>query len=158
LEPREADRGDRAVRGDLRERTGGAVSEPGPSPRRASRWPLVLLILVLLGAGGGLLYHFFGRLSGRHAVRARHAAGLARGAPHAAAPAARAELSRPVRPSQGAAAPVVDLAAAVELARTALRRELAATSPRVQRLAAAALARTQDPEACELLAAQIGLG
>src|SRR6185295_16269905 len=36
-------------------------------------------------------------------------------------------------------------------------RDLAATSPRVQRLAAAALARTQEPAALDLIAAQIGL-
>jgi HEAT repeat protein len=117
---------------------------------------VVLLILALAGAGAGLLYHFFGGLTGR----AGHATGALRGAspPIAASPAARAELSRPVRPSQAAAAPVVDLAAAIELARTALHRDLGATSLRVQRLAAVALARTQDPEACELLAAQLGLG
>jgi hypothetical protein len=157
---REAEGAARAARRDEPARDGTERVAPAAdlSPRRASRWPVVLLILVLLGAGGGLLYHFFGRLSGRDAARDGRAADLPRGAPTAAVPAARAELSRPVRPSQGAAAPVVDLAAAVELARTALRRDLAATSPRVQRLAAKALARTQDPEACELLAAQIGLG
>ena len=115
-------------------------------------------MLILLGAGGGLLYHFFGHLIARYLVHDGHASDAPRGASTAAAPAARVELSRPVRPSQViAAAPVLDVATAVELARTALRRDLAATSPRVQRLAAAALARTQDPEACELLAAQIGL-
>jgi hypothetical protein len=133
-------------------------SSPDPSESRR-RWPLVVLILVLLGAGAGLLYYFFGGLSGRGAGRDGHAAGSVRGTPSAAAvaPAARAELSRPIRPSQAAAPPVVDPAGAVEMARAALRRDLAATSPRVQRLAAAALARTQDPEARELLAAQIGL-
>jgi HEAT repeat protein len=117
---------------------------------------VVIAILVLAGAGAALLYHFVGGLTGR----AGHATRAVRGAPPpiAAAPAARAELSRPVRPSQAATAPVVDPAAAVELARTALRHDLAATSPRVQRLAAVALARTQDAEACELLAAQLGLG
>ncbi|TMQ06700.1 MAG: hypothetical protein E6J90_45565 [Deltaproteobacteria bacterium] len=49
----------------------------------------------------------------------------------------------------------VDAAAAVDQARAALRRDLAATSPRVRRIAAAALARTHDGEACALLAAEI---
>ncbi|HEX3761597.1 MAG TPA: hypothetical protein VHW23_23025 [Kofleriaceae bacterium] len=134
---------------------GVAAPDVDPPPRR--RWPLIVLILVLLGAGGALLLHFFGRLSGG---TGGHASSAPRAAPVvvAAAPAARAELSRPVRPPPVAAAPVVDPAASVELARSALRRDMAATSPRVQRLAAAALARTQDREACELLAAQIGLG
>jgi len=154
------------ARGARAERAGRAAAESSEgqpdargAPRRTARWPVVVLILVLLGAGAGLLYYFFGGLSG-HA--AGHATGAVRGAlpAIAAMPAARAELSRPVRPSQAAAAaaPVVDLTAAIELARSALRRDLAATSPRVQRLAAVALARTQDPQACELLAAQIGLG
>jgi len=125
------------------------------APRR--RWPMIALILLLLGGGGALLYHFFGRLAGG---ATGPAGGAMRGASAALAvtPAARAELSRPVRPPPVAAVPAIDPAASVELARSALRRDLAATSPRVQRLAAAALARTQDREACELLAAQIGLG
>jgi hypothetical protein len=154
---REAGGAGRAARRDPVAGTSAAREASGSPRPRGSRWPLVILILVLAGAGAALLYHFFGGLTGRavgHAAGAVHAAPP----PIAAAPAARAELSRPVRPSQTAAAPGVDLAAAVELARTALRRDLAATSPRVQRLAAAALARTQDREACELLAAQLGLG
>lgn len=137
------------------DRAGRAASEAEGEPAvRRRRWPVVVLVVILLGAGGGALYYFFGR----ELVRSGHAADGRRGAAPAAAPAARAELSRPVRPSQVvAAAPVVDLATAVELARAALHRDLAATSPRVQRLAAAALARTRDPDACALLAAQIGL-
>jgi hypothetical protein len=154
-ELREAEEAGRAVRRDPRAGT-GAARDATRSRRRGSRWPVVLLILALAGAGAGLLYHFVGGLTGRTG----RAMGAVRGAspPVAAAPAARAELSRPVRPSQAAAAPAVDAAAAVELARTALRRDLGATSLRVQRLAAVALARTQDPEACALLAAQLGLG
>lgn len=137
--------------------TRAARDASGGTRARRSRWPVVVLILVLVGAGAGLLFHFLGGMTGRAPGRAT---GALRGTPPpiAAVPAARAELSRPVRPSQAAAAPVVDLATAVELARTALRRDLAATSPRVQRLAGVALARTQDPEACELLATQLGLG
>jgi hypothetical protein len=144
-----------AARGDSTLQTRDRPESDGedlPPPRR--RWPVVLLVLVLLGAGGGLLYHFFGHLL----VHDGHAADSPHGAvPLAVAPAARVEQPRPSRPNQLTPAAPVDLSAAVELARAALRRDLAATSPRVQRLAAAALARTQDAAACDLLAAQIGL-
>ena len=118
------------------------------APRRR-RWPIVLLVVVLLGAGGFLAYRFLGPF----VVHSGHAAATQVGAALPAEP--RVE---PVVAAAAPAAPAeIDAAAAVELARTALRRELAATSPRVQRLAAAALARTQDREACALLAAQIGI-
>jgi hypothetical protein len=148
-EHRAAARGDSTLQTRDRPESDGEDLLP---PRR--RWPVVLLVLVLLGAGGGLLYHFFGHLL----VHDGHAADSPRSAaPVAVAPAARVEQPRPSRPNQLAPAAPVDLSAAVELARAALRRDLAATSPRVQRLAAAALARTQDAAACDLLAAQIGL-
>jgi len=122
---------------------------------RPRRWPIVLLVLILLGAGGFLAYHFLGPF----VVNNGHAA-----ATHVGAPAVASEAPPPAAvPAPPPAAPVppvaptIDAAGAVELARAALHRDLVATSPRVRRLAAAALARTQEPAACDLIAAQIGL-
>jgi len=135
--------------GAEREASARAPSELGlPLAPRKRRLPILLLVLVLLGGGGFLLYHYL------------VASGLAAATRLPSAPVAAVARIAPVR----AAAPVppapavVDAAAAVERARQALQRDLAATSPRVQRLAAAALARTQDAAACALLAAQLGTG
>jgi HEAT repeat protein len=123
-----------------------------PRPRR---WPLLIVALLLLGGGAAALYYVYGR----DPAGPGHAGEPRRGAASAAtlAPAARVDPPRASRPPQAAAPPGPDAAAALEVAREALRRDLTATSPRVQRLAAAALARAQDRDACALLAAQIGL-
>ena len=55
-------------------------------------------------------------------------------------------------PPRPAESPVVDVSAAVGRARSTLEADLTATSQRLQRLAAAALARTQHPAARTLLA------
>jgi HEAT repeat protein len=57
----------------------------------------------------------------------------------------------------GEAARGITAEAAIAQARAALEGELTATSPRMQRIAAAALARTGDPVACDVLAVQLGL-
>jgi HEAT repeat protein len=119
---------------------------------RPRRWPILLLVLILLGAGGFLAYRFLGPF----VVNNGHAAATRVGGGAVSAPT---EPVAPVAPAEPPIAPplTVDASGAVDLARAALRRDLAATSPRVRRLAAAALARTQDPAACDLIAAQIGL-
>jgi hypothetical protein len=115
------------------------------APRRR-RWPMILLVVVLLGGGGYLLYRYL-------VDNGFSAATQLRPVPVASvAPAARAGPASPVRPVEPRR---IDATAAVDQARTALHRDLAATSPRVRRLAAAALARTQDAEACGLLAAEL---
>src|SRR5262249_14916659 len=54
------------------------------------------------------------------------------------------------------AAPVITPEIALDRARTVLRAELRSDSPRVQRVAASALARTGDPEALTQLATMLG--
>jgi HEAT repeat protein len=60
-------------------------------------------------------------------------------------------------PARSAERPVVDVPAVLARAHDVLRGQLAATSQRLQRIAAAALARTSDPAAREVLAAKLGL-
>ncbi len=134
-----------------------AEDEPGGelAPARKSRAPLVLLILLLLVAGGFLAYRYFVKSDLAAATKVL---------PSPAAPASQASqasqvtVTEPVRPPAVDAAPAIDVAAAVEQARATLQASLTATSPRVARVAAAALARTQDRAACDVLAAQLGLG
>lgn len=142
-----------------RSRTDRALSEDEPGDEvalpRKSRAPLVLLILLLLAAGGVVAYQYFVK---------HDLAAATKVLPPPAAPAAQASqvsqvtVAEPVRPPAVDAAPSVDVAAAVAQARAILQANLTATSPRVARVAAAALARTQDRAACDVLAAQLGLG
>jgi len=105
---------------------------------RKSRAPLMLLVLAVLAAGGYAIYHFT----------------------MASPPAATQSAPPPpqvAEPPPPPAPPAIEPAAAVEQASSTLRAAMAATSPRVSRLAAAALARTEDPAAREMLARQLGL-
>ena len=118
-----------------------ATAEPldikDDSPVRKSRVPMLLALLVLIGAGGFAVYHF----------------------QSATAPATPRPEPAPQRVvvESPAAAPVISPDALVEQARTALVAATTATSPRVARVAAEALARTEDPRALDLLARQLGL-
>jgi len=176
------DRADAAVPGDRiaaeprrvvrppPERDAGAAQDPGDDfdaePARRSRLPLVLLIVVLLGAGGYLAYQYYlkgnlaaaTRVTPAPAARASPPDGTAgsREAAGARGAAGNQAIVEP-RGRRAAAALAVDVTAAVEQARATLRADLTATSPRVQRVAAEALARTQDPAARDVLAAQLGL-
>jgi SWI/SNF-related matrix-associated actin-dependent regulator 1 of chromatin subfamily A len=152
------------------ERDAGAAQDSGDDfdaePARRSRLPLVILIVVLLGAGGYLVYQYYlkGNLAAATkvtpvpAARASPPDGAAGSREAAGARGAAGNLAI-VEPHghRAAAAVVIDVTAAVEQARATLRADLTATSPRVQRIAAEALARTQDPAARDVLAAQLGL-
>ncbi len=116
-----------------------ADSEADAAPVRRSRLPLVLLILVLLGAGGYAIYHV---TAGARSTQRTELA------PPPPAPVAAAPPPAP---------PAIDPADAVDEARTVLRGATVATTPRVSRLAASALARTGDAAALALLAGQLGL-
>ncbi|HSS03414.1 MAG TPA: hypothetical protein VLM79_40400 [Kofleriaceae bacterium] len=110
-------------------------------PRRGGRLRLAIVILLLLGAGGFLVYQYLVKNGLAAATRQ----------PPPAPPAAARAVPEPSRTVE----PVVDISAAVGQARATLEADLSATSPRLQRLAAAALARTQHPAARTLLAAQM---
>jgi len=149
-----------------RSRTDRVLSQDGPpdglddevAPPRKSRASLVLLILLLLGAGGFLVYQYL--VQHNVAAATKQPAPNAQAAPAAPAaqlPGAEARRTPTVTPA-GEAVPAVDVAAAVEQARAILQADLTATSQRLSRIAAAALARTQDQAACDTLAAQLGLG
>ena len=99
------------------------------------------MVLVILGAGGVIVY----RSSTRSAP--------------VAAPPPQPSLPRaaPVEPARPPPAPAITPDAAVGRARATLTAALAATTPRIQRIAAIALARTEDPAARDVLAAQLGL-
>jgi HEAT repeat protein len=126
-----------------RDHRGRPISEAAAG-RPASRIRLVLLILTLLAAGGVLAYQYL--------LRNNLAA-----ATHMPPPAASIASGRVVDPPAPVEpAPTLDVAAAVERARAVLDASLTSNSQRLQRIAAAALARTQDPEAREVLAAHIG--
>jgi HEAT repeat protein len=121
-----------------------AFAEPAPDfsisdlmPVRKSRAPIVILLLVLIGAGGFVLYYV-----------------LSASAPAApkATPAPPRAVAEPAPP-----APVISPDALVDQARAALVAATTQTSPRVARLAAEALARTEDPHALDLLGRQLGL-
>jgi HEAT repeat protein len=116
-------------------------------PRRGGRLRLAILLLLLLGVGGFLVYQYLVKPSLAAATRVP---------PRPAAPAAsRAVIPGPAEPARPAESPIADVSAAVGQARSTLEADLGATSQRLQRLAAAALARTQHPAARALLAAQM---
>ena len=124
---------------------GRELSDGGDELRRKSRLPLVVLLIVLLGGGGFLVYQFL--VKGNVAAATRPLPPVA--------PARRAAIVEP--PAAPPPEPAVDPVDAVAQARATLVTALAATSQRLQRIAAAALARTADPAACQVLAAQLGL-
>jgi hypothetical protein len=148
----------------------GDVDEDVP-PRRTGRLRIAILIVLLLGAGGLLVYQYLVK-NGLAAATSRLPAEPATAEPAAAAamtpgaapPAAPAEVApavaraATVEPQKITELAAVDVSAAVGRARAVLEADLTATSPRLQRLAAAALARTQHPAARELLAAHIAQG
>ena len=150
----------------------GSDADDEVAPRRTGRLRLAILIALLLGAGGLLVYQYLVKnglaAATRQAPEPTAAAATAPGAgatpvavplaapdvavpaaPGAAPAAARVATVEPAKVTELAA---VDVPAAVGRARSVLEADLAATSPRLQRLAAAALARTQHPAARDLLA------
>jgi hypothetical protein len=152
----------------------GDVDDDVP-PRRTGRLRIAILIVLLLGAGGLLVYQYLvknglaaatRRLSAEPTAAAATAPAVT--APGIAPPAAPAEAAAAIAPGIAPAATfepakrtelaAVDVSAAVGRARAVLEADLTVTSPRLQRLAAAALARTQHPAARELLATHIAQG
>ncbi|HEX2692158.1 MAG TPA: HEAT repeat domain-containing protein [Kofleriaceae bacterium] len=137
---------------------GFATSPNGDVARpRKRRTSLVLFsVLLPLAAVGGLAYQY---------LVPHNLSAAAKVLPVPAAAAAQVATAEPPRPPALAAvaavptasATVIDVAAAVEQARATLQANLAATSPRLSRIATAALARMHDPTACDALAAQLGL-
>jgi HEAT repeat protein len=142
------------VTGSARSETDGAIqiAETGTAddyigfddePRRGRGLLVVLLLaLVLVGAGAGAYYmgyldEMLGRRSG--------AAVVEKPAPTPIVVEAPAD-AKPPEPT----------ISAVDRARDVLRVQLHSDSPRVQRIAASALARTGDPEAIALLATALG--
>ena len=103
-----------------------------------------LLILLLLVAGGGAVAAY--QLGYLDAYL---------GKSHAeTAPPPIAHAVEPAKP-EPPPVPAVTPAAALDRARTVLEKQLASATPRVQRLAASALARTGDKAALDALAAQL---
>jgi HEAT repeat protein len=111
-----------------------APDEPG-----RSRALLVVLLLVVVAGAGAAAYYlgYLDKMLGRNQV--------------ATAPKA----VEPPKPVPVDAPPPVSPEAAVERAKSVLREQMKST-PRVQRVAASALARTGDKEAIEQLAAGLG--
>ena len=106
-----------------------------------SRGLLILLVLLLLAAGAGAAAYYLGYLDGVLGRKSEPVA-VAVPAPTIVAPApADAAIESPT--------------IAVDRARKALVTELASNAPRVQRVAAAALARTGDPDAITVLVAAL---
>jgi HEAT repeat protein len=108
------------------------------APRR--RGLLVVLLLLLVVAGGGAAAYYLGYLDKY----------LGRDKPVAATKA----VETPKPPEIDAL--VITPEMALERAKDVLRTQIKSNSPRVQRVAASALARTSDPEAIEVLAAALG--
>lgn len=116
-----------------------------PDEPRRGRGMLWFLIVLLVLAGGAFAAYRLGyldRILGKD------------GAEAATRPAGSAIAAEPVAPPIDAA-PAITPDVALERARTVLRTQLHAQSPRMQRIAATALSRTGDAEAIGVLAAAI---
>ncbi len=109
-------------------------------PRR-SKAGLVVLLLLLLASGGLFAAYRLGYLDEML---------------HRSSDAAVPQPENHVLVPAPDAAPKVTAAEALDKARTVLRAQLRSDSPRVQRVAASALARTGDPEAITQLANALG--
>ncbi len=113
---------------------------PLPIAPRSNTVLVVVAILLVLGAGAYAVYRFV----------------LAKPDPRAQKHPAIIDAAAVVEAPVDAAAAKPDPSAAVVQAQNVLRENLASESPRVQRLAAAALARTRDQAAIDLLATALG--
>jgi len=118
---------------------------PTPLPIAPSRkGPLIVVLVLVLGGAGALLAYKF--LMGSSDVSA---------STQQPTPPARVPTPSPTEPPP-VAAPTVTAAEAVEKARGVLATNLDSQSPRVQRVAAAALSRTGDARAIALLGTALG--
>ena len=114
--------------------------EAPPQGRRS--WLAVVLVVLALGAAAA--YLVLSHRSSSHAAVA----------PPAATGTAQPEVPEPP-PAAAPSPPPVDPAAALVRAKSLLQVQLGSTSPRIQRIAALALARTGDPGALAHLTADL---
>lgn len=124
---------------DFEERRQRELSQPVQMGGRR-RTLVIAGLVVALGAGAFVVYRVALHRSDRPA--------------HVATPPVARDAAAPVA-IDAAVAAAPDPTAAVERAQKVLRTNMASESPRVQRMAAAALSRTHDPAAIDLLAAAL---
>jgi HEAT repeat protein len=124
-----------------------SVADHDPASSRAStplpgsgggRTALIIALIAVLGAGGAFLAY-------RYLIAAKPASTVAD---------APAPIEKPIPPPPPAPPPVTSAEAVIK-ARDTLIKNMASDSPRVQRVAAAALARTGDPQAIAFLIAAL---
>ena len=115
----------------------GTVDDYIAPEGRSKAW--IFVVLLVLVAGGAAAAYFLGAFGGHEAK---------------SAPVKKAEVAPP--PPAIDAPPPVTGAAAVDQAKAVLAKNLKSDSPRVQRVAASALARTGDSDAIGQLVAQLG--
>ncbi|MGE0547064.1 MAG: HEAT repeat domain-containing protein [Kofleriaceae bacterium] len=118
-----------------------ARAATAPTGKKSKR-PLAMIIGAVAIAGGGLVAY-------QHLVASKRPAKVAQ---QPATPAVAIKPTEPVKPSPTA----VTAADAVERARVLLRSQLQAAVPRMQLVAAKALARTKDPDALAVLRGVLG--
>lgn len=116
----------------------GTVDDYVAPEGRSKLW--LVVVLVLLVGGGVAAAYFLGAFGGRDAKSEP-------------APVQKPVVTPPPAPD---APPAVTPAAAVDRAKSVLAKNLKSDSPRVQRVAASALARTGDGDAIAQLVAQLG--
>jgi HEAT repeat protein len=107
--------------------------------RRGLTIALVLVVLVVAAAAGAYFLGAFDGMLGKHTAVAR-----------------MSDAAVPVAVVVDAAPPPVTAEQALARAQQLLQKQMKSDSPRVQRVAASALARTGDKDAIELLAAALG--
>src|SRR4051794_7275291 len=108
------------------------------SPHRGSKAWLVILVLVVLAGGGAAAAYFLGVFGGHEAK------------------SQPAPVQKPVAVVVPDAPPAVTPAQAVDQAKAVLAKNLKSDSPRVQRVAASALARTGNTDAIGQLVTALG--
>jgi HEAT repeat protein len=123
------------------EPVGRKRAKPREERSKSGSFFVVLLVLGLVGAGGYLVYRY---LIAKPPQEARVEPN--------AAPRVENVEAVPIDVAEAPPETAKELEHAVESALALLRNYLQSTSPRVQRTAADALARTKDPEAIEVLA------
>ncbi len=127
----------------LDRKRGRAPTSPAVAPR--TRTPVIIVLVLVVGGAGAVLA--YKNLVAKGDVSAS-TQGSGVGSTEPVAPVS-APVATPAPP------PPPDAAASVAQAREILTVNLASQSPRVQRVAAAALSRTGDPKAIELLASAL---
>ncbi|HEY4056496.1 MAG TPA: hypothetical protein VGM39_07795 [Kofleriaceae bacterium] len=135
---READ--DQEAEANAVHAAGDSLSPDDLAPRKKSMVPLIVVAVVLLGAAAFVGYHILFDTSDKPG-------------PPPPAHVQTTEVPKPKPPEPPPAKP--DPSKGVDEAKAALTALMKSESPRVQRFAAIALARTKDAAAIELLATQL---